>query len=293
MSDTFDKIEISVPIIINTVTIENSTGDDTVQHDVQYFNVYLEDCPPYIPSPVRQDTYIRSHPIRRSTVENVTWPIHSLNVHGVMQGAIIAIVSLDWKILMVRNGALWGLPKGARNYRTMMDLKAKTELHYYKTKEVYVHENADFRLADAETAVENIYRETLEETGIKIDISKLETYGIADATYCAYDRFYYNFPYEARYHRDMLDQNPADHENDEIAWFPLLEVAEMMVAHTGTNRIFNHVTVQYLRDFLNDMGPDEHTVVSTDTNTVGVGVVPCTDTSTSTGMVPGVTSVVS
>jgi len=173
-----------------------------------------------------------------------------MNIHGKIFGAITIIVSLDHKLLLVRNGNLWGLPKGARNYRAFMDLKLLTESHYNKTGEILIHDKLELVPENMETAIENAYRETLEETGIKIDIDNLESYGTFNTEYCAYDRFYYNFPYDANYHEILLKENVPDHENDELKWFNISTVADLLSIHNPVNKIFNHITYKYLMDLI-------------------------------------------
>lgn len=256
MSTSSTSSEIVVPIIVKSATISSLLGE-LKKTDMHYHNVLVKDLQgiKYIPNQRREGNYVRNKPITRYYNENVTWPEHPLNVYGKIQGAIAIIRSLDNKILLVRNRKLWGLPKGARSYKSFLDLKDKTDKHYRETGEVFVHETAIFN--ESETAVENVCREVCEETGIIIDTDRLKPlkYRNMSGSYCAYDGFVYDYERNAVDHYEDLKANGTDHENDELLWVTRDELDQLLKTHRtryngAQTRTFNHVTYGYLEEYL-------------------------------------------
>ena len=237
--------EIIVPIIIKDVTVSTDMG---LIHrlNVHYVNTLVKNQSAivYVPVEGTPDNYIRKTAIQRDNREDVTWPDHPRNVNGKIQGGIAVINSLDNKILLVRNHRLWGLPKGARNYTEYTDLKHITDKHYRQTGEIYQHNSVAF--ATAETSLENICRETLEETGIIIDPSLLHPLNFSHriSSYCAYDAYHYEYPHPAVQHLKDLQANGTDHENDELLWVTRADLKEMLVKHRKPycSKVFNHIT---------------------------------------------------
>jgi 8-oxo-dGTP pyrophosphatase MutT (NUDIX family) len=244
------SVELIVPVIILNVKVDTPLGQ-MEKFDRHYFNVLVKDLESikYIPGP-RVGSFIRQKPVTRYYNEDVCWPDHPLSIAGQIQGAISIIRSTDDRILLVRNRNLWGLPKGARNYREFLRLKALTEDHYRKTGETLVHEHADFTNEDSETSVENLCREVKEETGIIIDESKLLTFKYRNSSsYCAYDGYYYEYPRQSTEHIIDLEANGTDHENDELMWVTHDELQTLVNDHRRL-KIFNHVTFGYLEEYM-------------------------------------------
>lgn len=244
-----------VPIIIDIICVDTHFGRQ-VKYKQLYYNTLVLDPGQiqYISDPSNTDNYIRAMPVVRFKNEDVTWPEHPLNVNGKIQGAIIIIRSLDDKILLVRNGKLWGLPKGARNYTEFMNLKERTDNHFRETREILIHKEAIFSNDLIESAEDNACRETLEETGIIVDRALLQPidshYQINN--YCAYDGFYYAYPKNTDdYYVDLLN-NGTDHENDELSWVTIEELKQLLRDHRSHNRpkVFNHITHGFLDEYI-------------------------------------------
>ncbi len=240
--------EIPVPIVVGQVDIETPLGIKSL-YDVKYHNIMVLDSPKYIQNELRPDNYVREKAIVRLKDEDVQWPNHPEGPNGKILGAIILILSEDSKVLLVRNGRLWGLPKGARNYLEYLKLKTQTETHYAKTGEILQYDRVTFNDQSIESAEDNICRETLEETGIIIDTDGLRALPCVGS----YTRFFYKFPYSSDVHKVYLDQNGTDYENDELLWVTLSHLERMMKIHRDPyqNKMFNHITYIFLDDFLN------------------------------------------
>lgn len=249
--------EIVVPIIIKSVRTSSLLGDLN-KVDQHYHNVIVKDLQAvkYVPNPRRPGNYVRNRPITRYYDEDVTWPEHPLNIHGKIQGAIAIIRSLDNKILLVRNRTLWGLPKGARSYKNFLTVKDKTDQHYRETEQILVHDSAAFE--QSETAIENVCREVLEETGIIMDCDKLKEFNHRDnqsGSYCAYDGFIYDYDQTSVDHYKDLQTHGTDHENDELLWVSYDELQQLFKTHKNKHgsvqkRVFNHVSYSYLDEYL-------------------------------------------
>jgi 8-oxo-dGTP pyrophosphatase MutT (NUDIX family) len=244
-----------IPVIIDKVIIETHFGKQEKfrQHYHNTLVLDLNDIK-YIQNQRRSDNYTREIAVVRCYDENVTWPEHPLNVNGKIQGAIIIIKSLDSKILLVRNGRLWGLPKGARNYNDFNDLKKQTDDYYRDNDDILVHEEAHFTNDRIESAVENVCRETLEETGIIIDqnfLTPIQSHFQMN-NYCAYDGFYYMYQKPSNGHLEDLKANSTDHENDELLWVDMEELALLLRNHRShTHRkVFNHITYGFLEEYM-------------------------------------------
>lgn len=234
-----------VPICIETVKVKEIT-----RTNVKYFNLIVTDCPPYIPNPEMPDGFIRQSPISRYNVSadvNRTWlwPEHPRDIHGDHTGAIIILKSLDNKILLLRNGHLWGLPKGVRNYTSFHNLKETCNAEFVKTGIMPKVDCASFTEDDVESSIDNICRETLEETGIILDKDKITQVGPMDS---AYTRFVYSLNFNASDHYAHILKNGTDHENDEMRWITQEELNRMLLKHTSSRRtkVFNHVTYLFL-----------------------------------------------
>ena len=246
MNTILSSKEISLPIIIKTVTLESDLGT-IIKDNARYHNVIVPNCPKYIQNELRTDNYTREKPILRIRDETVQWPDHPLSPQGKILGAIIIIVSGDEKILLVRNGKLWGLPKGARNFLNFMELKKLTEEYYMKTNTIMEHESVE--LKDMESSVDNICRETLEETGIEINKEYLLS---LDNESNPYNRYYYEFPHNSDTHKCILELNGTDHENDELLWITYDQLKKMLKTHRDPyqNKVFNHVTYNCLSEYI-------------------------------------------
>jgi 8-oxo-dGTP pyrophosphatase MutT (NUDIX family) len=241
--------ELIVPVIIKNVRIDTPLGQ-LEKVDRHYFNVIVQDLHAirYVPGP-REGNYIRQKSVIRYYNEDVCWPDHPLSISGQIQGAISIIRSTDNRILLVRNRNLWGLPKGARNYREFLRLKGLTEDHYLKTGKILEHPQASFTYDDSETSVENLCREVKEETGITIDKSRLAPFKYRNSSsYCAYDGYFYDYPRTAAEHIIDLDANGTDHENDELLWVTHEKLQDLLHDHLRS-RVFNHVTFGYLDEY--------------------------------------------
>ena len=230
--------ETSVPINVERVTIDTPLGP-IVRRNVRYHNVLVPSLPNYIPDPVAVDTYVRSAPINRLQTEHVQWPDHPTMPNGKNTGAIVFIMSADDKVLLLRNGRMWGFPKGARNYKEFLRLKALTDQAFWNGCATPIHDSVSF--SDVETPEENAIREIQEETGIIMDPARLTRWGEAP-----YTKFLYAFPHPAAMHRDILVANGTDHENDEMKWVTNAELMNMMEQHAQSDRVFNHITYRYL-----------------------------------------------
>jgi 8-oxo-dGTP pyrophosphatase MutT (NUDIX family) len=247
--------ELVVPIMIDKVTIDTTFGRET-RTNRRYHNTIVQDpkSVQYIQNQRRSDNYVRNASIKRCYDEHVTWPEHPLNVDGKMLGAIIIIESKDGKVLLVRNRKLWGLPKGARSYNDFITLKKETDARYRKDGHIMSHVEANFTDDDIESAVDNVCRETLEETGIEIaptEVKPIYNYFQMNNR-CAYDGFYYLYPKTSVEHNKDLQKNGTDHENDELLWVCLDDVSIWLRNHRSPNhsKVFNHITYGFLDDFM-------------------------------------------
>ena len=244
-------MEEFIPINVEKIKIINGL-QSRERHNISYYNVIVKQCPPFIKTE-KQDNYIRASPIKRlifTTLANQedvfikSWPDHPRDSFNELIGAIIILKTLDEKILLVRNGSLWGLPKGARNYNAFLEIKNITMQHYLTTNDIFTIKECEFN--EIESADDNICRETYEETGIKLDRDKLNLFN--EKQICAYTRYYYNLDFEASYYIEILKENGTDHENDELSWISLKDLQEMLFKHSKYrhSKIFNHVTYSYL-----------------------------------------------
>ena len=243
-------MEEMVPIYIDTVKVNTKLGE-VIRSNVQYFNIVVKNCPTYIPNPDIPDGFIRSSPITRYNISadvNRTWlwPEHPRDLRGDHTGAIIIIKSLDNKLLLLRNGHLWGLPKGVRNYTEFHLIKETCNTEYFNTGVMpKIDRCVTFKEDDVESPLDNIYRETLEETGIVLDKNKIVQVGPSDM---AYTRFLYKLNFNASDHYKHIVQNGTDHENDEMKWITPEELQSMLLKHCSSRRtkVFNHVTYLFL-----------------------------------------------
>lgn len=231
-----------IPINISNVLINTMLGP-VMRENVHYYNIIVKNCPPYVLNPDKPDNYIRTEPIERiRDFKGINWPDHPKNIHGDYTGAIIVLESKDDKILLVRNGILWGLPKGVRNFTRFNQLKNECNEHYSKHGQVPTFQEAEF--TEIESSIDNICRETYEETGITLDPNKLIT---VDDT-CAYTKYYYKLDFDSSDYIDILNKHGTDHENDELLWVTKQELTSMVMRHRTFRqvKVFNHVTFSFL-----------------------------------------------
>jgi 8-oxo-dGTP pyrophosphatase MutT (NUDIX family) len=232
------------PICIRSVRIKTPLGD-VLRNDVRYYNVIVKNCPPYIVNPNVRDGYIRKTPITRiknlraDPEQRLSWPDHPKDIFGDYVGAIIILNSLDNKILILRNEHLWGLPKGVRNYTEFHRIKTELTNGNKAQEEVLVFDQV-------ETGIENICRETIEETGISLNPEEVFQWDAEDNS--AYTKYYYQLNFTAAEYVDVLQHNGTDHENDEMKWIDYHELDQMLQQHRANRqvKVFNHVTYIYL-----------------------------------------------
>lgn len=234
-----------LPIRIKSVIIHSSLGEIS-RENTEYYNIIVDDCPKYIQNPRYKNSFIREKNIVRYKNDMVQWPDHPLNDLGENKGAIIIIKSIDNLILLVRNGKLWGFPKGARNYKGFAELKDKCISEYRETGCVPVFESIEF--SEEESNLENVCRETLEETGIYINVMHLEQLDQSDHP-ASYTRYYYETTFTSDEYFSLLQRNGTDHENDELLWVTSDELDEMLKRHRK-NKVFNHVTFNYIKSHM-------------------------------------------
>jgi 8-oxo-dGTP pyrophosphatase MutT (NUDIX family) len=244
-----DVREELVPICVERVELQTDLGA-VVRENVKYYNVVVRDCPPYVANPNVPNGFIRAAQIARlkhATLAGtgLCWPDHPKDASGDHCGAIIILVSQDNKILILRNGALWGLPKGVRNYRKFHDLKSACHEQYVRTGKAPVFPPIVFDQVESPT--ENICRETLEETGIELKVENLIQWEGADA----YTRFVCYLDFAADQYGEILARNGTDYENDEIKWIDIKELQCMLLTHKSNRqiKIFNHVTFLFLTSY--------------------------------------------
>lgn len=244
-------MEELIPIIVEKVSIK--IGNRFIEREnVKYCNIHVDNCPPFILKDV--DHYVRVKKIKRFDFNLIAtqgsayyWPDHPRDDFNELIGAIIILITTDNKILLLKNGSLWGLPKGARNYVRFLELKDELMSEYLKFKTIKEFKSDEFH--DIETAEDNICRETFEETGIKLDKSRLKLWNETDVS--AYTKYIYHVPFSAVEYSTILLNNGTDHENDELKWFDINEINNLLHRHK-TNRlikIFNHITYSYLSEF--------------------------------------------
>lgn len=239
--------ETVVPIRINTVHIYTDL-DTVTKNNVQYHNVLVPDCPSYVQNELRHNNYNRKQSIVRLQDDGrIQWPDHPTKPNGRIHGAIVLLLSSDNKILLVRNGKLWGLPKGARSYKEFLRIKKETDEHYLRTGKILQHDTVTF--SESETALENACREVREETGIVLsedDLTPVTELG-------SYDRFYAELDYTCDQYNDILEKNGTDHENDELLWASMDQLIRMLKTHRDPyqNKVFNHMTYNFLDNYVN------------------------------------------
>lgn len=246
-------MEELAPICIRRVRIKTALGD-ILRENVRYYNIVVRDCPPYIPNHNVKDGYIRAAPIARvkkhvdMTGLNLTWPDHPKDMFGDHVGAIVILNSLDNKILILRNEHLWGLPKGVRNFTEFHTIKTAFTESQYQTQF-----NDSIVFDQVETGVENICRETLEETGIELNPEHIRLW---DSSSCdAYTKYFYQLDFTAENYHQVLLKNGTDHENDEMKWIDYKELSQMLQQHRSSrqSKVFNHVTYMFLSSFYSSL----------------------------------------
>jgi ADP-ribose pyrophosphatase YjhB (NUDIX family) len=237
------------PILVKTLIVDNShaTLPQGTYKNIKFWNVRttVTPCPPFRWSSLHQ-AFVRQARIARIAnhdkhvqKNSLTWPVHPTgtfynSVLGEMKtqqlGAIIAIQSSDNRILMVRNGRKWGLPKGARNFvefsAALKALAGSSDAMVLST----------LVLQTPETAEENIMREVLEETGLVLEESRLRPV-MLDRNRMhkhPYARFVYKLPHPSShlFHGECIkaafEAGLMDHENDEMRWIPIYDVIDMV-----------------------------------------------------------------
>ena len=247
--------EITVPIKMHSLKITDNDGQTICMQDAEFFNILVLSCPRYVRT--GPNRYAREHAIMRERYAKVdNWPLHPMNGYRHILGAIIIIVSQNRRLLLVRNAKLWGLPKGARNYRQFLTMKRLTDNVYEESRCILVHGDVIICPDDAESPVENICRETLEETGIKLDAKRLMDLGVDDPCHSGYNRFYYRYECDSEDYWSTLSQARVDHENDELVWVSMDELDDMLERHEKS-KLFNHVSYLFLRAFRSGEHPLE------------------------------------
>lgn len=259
--------EIVDPILVKTLTVNSShaTLPRGTYRNVRFWNVKPIVNAPYYWSILHQ-AFVRRRRIKRITnhdkyvkKHHLTWPIHPTgvfgsNVHGHQQqlGAVVVIESSDHRVLMVRNGKKWGLPKGARNF---VEYQAVLNSLPAEGNGLVVN---SLILQTPETPEENIIREVLEETGIVLDQALLQPVMLDRNKQHkhAYARFVYKLPHPAShvFHEACLKAaykaGLMDHENDEMRWIPVYDVIEM-VRSTQSDHwrgSLNAISLAFLKD---------------------------------------------
>lgn len=228
-------MEECVPIEVKTVH-----HFQQIYEDSKFYNILVRNCPPYI----KKNTghYVRAQNIIRYVKEdNIDWPIHPKDDKDHIRGAIILIQSTDSKFLLIKNNGLWGCPKGARHYIEFNNLKTLVLDALYSNLPVPTFENIRFQ--EEESPVENVTRETLEETSIVLDPERLVQ--LVDHTH-SYNRFTYTLDVDSTSYEP--NNFVIDHENDELKWFSQDEIKMMLSKHVKDNYIFNYVSYLFLRD---------------------------------------------
>lgn len=224
------------------------------REDVTYYNIVVRDCPQYVQDPLDPDHYIRQGTIKRlEHVDNATmWPDHPLTIDGENMGAIVLIESSDNKYLFVKNGRLWGLPKGARNFIKFLELQDQCNSIYLERGEIPIFSEETI-FDEIETPEENIIRETREETGIIMNHDGLVRYNSNSNSNCAYTRFCYKLDLSSTDYTEILEMNGTDHENDEIIWKTGDEIRKLLAKHNDKPdaRVFNRITYKYLTSYFN------------------------------------------
>jgi 8-oxo-dGTP pyrophosphatase MutT (NUDIX family) len=238
-------MEIQVPIVVNNVHVK-----DCIIGPINFQNIVVPNCPQYVI--VDSDTPTYSRTIQRINSGQMTWPPHPTNEYGRILGAIVLIKSIDDMYLLVKNGNLWGLPKGARNYPNFLKHKEITDKHYLDTGTVYVHEI--LTVTPPESSLDNVIREALEETGIVIDPTYLYEFTSDNSHYTAYDRYVYEYPHTVREFIANFDKQSKhmDSENDSLMWTSKENVFRMVQDQTRDRykKLLNQVSLRFLYDFL-------------------------------------------
>jgi len=164
-------------------------------------------------------------------------------LYDYMTGSIVLITSTDSYVLLVRNNQKWGFPKGARYFLPYKKLVDKTIMHFTKTHNILWHDELvidSTKPEQQESALDNAYREVLEETGI--DCSKtLYTQFVKSIN--GYDTFHLPLPCNAsEYYEKYLLRNGTDTENDEIRWVLWNSLFDKSLS---LNKITNDMITQY------------------------------------------------
>ena len=119
----------------------------------------------------------------------------------------------------------------------------------------YSEPGGRFDSSDGDIAV-TARRETLEETGIKLDAKRLMDLGVDDPGHSGYNRFYYRYECDSEDYWSTLSQARVDHENDELVWVSMDELDDMLERHEKS-KLFNHVSYLFLRAFRSGEHPLE------------------------------------
>uniref|UniRef100_A0A6C0J7H3 Nudix hydrolase domain-containing protein n=1 Tax=viral metagenome TaxID=1070528 RepID=A0A6C0J7H3_9ZZZZ len=242
-------MEICIPIKIKNIKVNKHIGL-IERENIQYYNIHVPDCPKYTQTHNNKYNYIRTNEIKRYTKENnILWPDHPENIQGNNLGAIIIIKSKDNRYLLVRNGDLWGLPKGARHYRTFTRLQKECMISYKCTGDIPIASNIIFDENDEETAEENVIREIFEETGIILVSENLKVF--TKNNKYAYTRFIYDVEFNAEEYINILKCTDIDHENDEILWLLEEEILLLMQKHKS-KKIYNNISYYYMVSYFGD-----------------------------------------
>ena len=232
-------MEALTPIRITTCHVEPT--QERFEH-TNFYHVSVRDCPPYVPNNAHPLSWVREEPIQRFSDESVEWPPHPRSSSGDLLGAVVLIRSADNHYLFVRNGSLWGLPKGARHYREFTRLSS----------EVHRDPTVVFNficLREDEGGIRNAQREVLEETGFELKREQLIEENQRNKH--AYVRYVAHVPVRSdEYYEQVLrpqqDAGLVDHENDEIRWWSEEEVRTML-REPVHRRNMNYISYSFLR----------------------------------------------
>ena len=220
----------------------------------RYYNIVVANCPRYVWNDALA-SFVRSEPIRRHKYNKkeaakmkIMWPPHPRNARGYVLGAVAILQCPDTqRILLVRNSSLWGLPKGGRNFKEHTVMRSEF-VEAFNNNHPLPHFQLSHPWMEEETALENVQREVREETGI--DLTKEHVEECNEGNNHSYTRFYCKLSFPCRQYREVVErathQGLIDHENDEIKWFSIQELQQMVINHYS-NRQLNFISFSFLR----------------------------------------------
>lgn len=240
--------EYFVPIVVNEVYVD---GTQINTEPVNYYNKVVVGKCKYNPKKNQPLTYqnkVKRLPIGldRSYQKKYDWPEHPRVVVEYpikdtgticLAGAVALIVSTDGYVLLIERGGKWGFPKGCRDYHAYQKLVNATVECFIPNEHLPVHDKLDINTSECESSLENIMRETREETGIILDPSYFLP---GPGNVKGYSTYYVKFPYTAaEYYDKFLAVNGTDHESQVIRWMKIEELVNNYISGYK----FNHITV--------------------------------------------------